>query len=600
MKTVPTRLLWLLYMLLLLTAESCRSKFSRSEQPGYTAEGLLGTQDTIITKAALTARLIGSYAQLSGFTDARYIAGNGQWSIAPDNWVYGDVCADDSHKGSDANDQMLINELAFARALPTNDYLKDVWNARYSGVRLCNDILRGIRFANGVTQDDTTQFAAEARFLRGYFYFDLKKIFGKPSYLDENLPDAGDTITVTNDKDIWPFIEADFAYAYAKLPETQVSAGRVNKWAAAAYLAKAYLYQHKFAQALSLFHTIIVQGKNAQGLKYSLLPNFADNFNPAKNHVNDPELVFAVEYRVNDASSGAHGNNGDIMNFPYGTGPISCCGFNVPSFSLVNAYKVNPLNGLPLIGSHITNDTYNAADLKNDMGINSAGNYTADKTTPVDPRLDWTAGRRGIPYLDWGVNPGLNWVRTQSYDGPYLPIKYSVSKNQIGVYTDNSAWTSGVTANNTMLMRYADVLLMTAEAEVEAGSLDNAQQLVNRVRSRMADPVTWVSNSPALYMIGTYPAGYFTTQGAAYARRAVQFERRLELAQEGHRFFDMVRYGSVTVDMSNYYAHEAKSGMPGYADARFTGGKNEVFPIPQVAIDLASKKGIVLVQNPGY
>lgn len=350
-------------------------------------------------------------------------------------------------------------------------------------------------------------------------------------------------------------------------------------------------------------HTIIAQGTNSQGLKYALLPNFADNFNPAKNHFNDPELVFAVEYTVNDGTNGAHANQGDILNFPYSgsDGPGTCCSFNQPSFSLVNAYKVNGSNGLPLIDATISGDTYNTSNLKNDQGISSSGAYTPDNTTPVDPRLDWTVGRRGIPYLDWGPMPGANWVRNQGSAGPFMPIKNTFYKSQQGIYTDNSAWSSGFTANNTMLMRYADVLLMAAEAEVEAGNLETAALLVNRVRMRVANPATWVPGSTAHYMIGAYPAGYFSAHGAAFARRAVQFERRLELAMEGHRFFDLVRYGTAADEINPYLAHEAASGMAILAQGNFVRGKSEYFPIPQAAIDLSAKNGSpVLVQNPGY
>ena len=112
----------------------------------------------------------------------------------------------------------------------------------------------------------------------------------------------------------------------------------------------------------------------------------------------------------------------------------------------------------------------------------------------LDPRLDWTVGRRGIPYLDWGLHPGYDWIREQSSGGPYSPKKTSIYVSQIGTYTDASFWTIGANAININLIRYADVLLWAAEVEVMSanGSLAKAQDYVNQVRTRAADPAGWV------------------------------------------------------------------------------------------------------------
>lgn len=277
------------------------------------------------------------------------------------------------------------------------------------------------------------------------------------------------------------------------------------------------------------------------------------------------------------------------MNFPYNGGPGGCCGFYQPSQSLVNSYKVDPITGLPLL------DTWNSTDVKNDQGLKSTDPFTPE-TGPLDPRLDWTVGRRGLPYLDWGNHPGNDWIRDQNNGGPYAPKKNVYYKRQEGSLTDKSFWTNGVTANNYTIIRFADVLLWAAECEVEIGSLVNAMNYVNQVRSRAANPNGWVKNSSgspaANYMVGLYLV--FPDQ--AYARKAVRFERKLELAMEGHRHFDLVRYGTAATELNAYMAKE-KQYRTYFNGKSFTAGVSEYFPIPQSQIDLS--KG-TLKQNPGY
>ncbi len=127
--------------------------------------------------------------------------------------------------------------------------------------------------------------------------------------------------------------------------------------------------------------------------------------------------------------------------------------------------------------------TITNSEVKNDQGLRSADPFTLGSEV-MDARVDWTIGRRGIPYLDWGLHPGYDWIRDQAYAGPYAPIKNTYYKASKGILTDKSFWTSGVTANNYTLIRFADVMLMLAEAEVEVGSLEKARELVNLVRAQ--------------------------------------------------------------------------------------------------------------------
>jgi len=190
-------------------------------------------------------------------------------------------------------------------------------------------------------------------------------------------------------------------------------------------------------------------------LSYDLNPSFKDNYRPSEETAN-PEAVFVIENAANAiAGSIAKANQGDMLNFPYGTGiPFTCCGFFQPSIDLVNSFRTDA-NGLPYL------DDYNSHAVKNDQGLLSSDPFTPDNGN-LDPRLDWTVGRRGIPYLDYGVHPGNDWIRAQSYAGPFSPIKnvwWNVTTDEDG---DNSQWAPG-SAINVFVIRFADVLLMAAE-----------------------------------------------------------------------------------------------------------------------------------------
>ena len=280
--------------------------------------------------------------------------------------------------------------------------------------------------------------------------------------------------------DAWPKIEADLQFAYANLPAALSEVGRINKYVAGAILGKVLLFQKNYAAAKTVLLDVYTNGTNPLGVKFGLNVMFEDNFNAANK--NSKEAVFSVQNSVNDGGGAWNGNWGDVLNFPYlsGGSPAGCCGFYQPSFELVNSYRTNAA-GLPLLDG-----SYNvgANQMKTDLGIDSSSPFTPDAGN-VDPRLDWTVGRRGIPYLDWGPDLGKSWTRKQVYGGPYSPKKNVYFKSQSGTYTDKSSWTEGWTANNTNLIRFSDVILMLAECEVEVGTLAQALAYVNEVRGRM-------------------------------------------------------------------------------------------------------------------
>ncbi|MCF0069726.1 RagB/SusD family nutrient uptake outer membrane protein [Dyadobacter sp. CY261] len=550
------------------------------------------------TKPGLKNLLIGAYAALDGHG----VGAANAWDASADNWIYGSIAGGDAKKGSDGADQPGINSIMIYSAGPSNGFFNSKWKAVYEGVNRANTVLKFIPLVTtGISDSEKKVFEAEARFLRGHYYSELKKMFNMVPWIDEKTVDPS---TVTNEADIWPNIEADFKFAMDNLPAVQSEVGRANKWAAAAYLAKTYLYEKKFAEAKTVFDLVIEQGVTAGGVKYALMPRFQDNFDAAKKNMS--ESVFAVQMAANDGTNTIdNANTGGMLNFPYNS-PLRCCGFFQPSLDLANSFQTDA-NGLPLV------DTYNATPLKNDMGIASTAAFTPDASRPLDPRIDWTIGRRGIPYLDWGNHPGQAWIRDQSYAGPYSPKKNVYWQATQDKYSDQHSWAPG-TAINIQLIRFADVLLMAAEAEAQLNNLAKAQEYVNQVRARAAKPESMVylykdagkpmagfTTTPAAnYKIAVYPAGAFAAKGKEGALKAIYFERKLEFAMEGHRFFDLSRWGIADQVLNAYIASESKV-TPDVNGGNFVKGVNEYFPIPQRQIDLSTKNGkSSLKQNPGY
>ena len=521
------KLLGLLLALTLIGA--CGKDFLDRSPYGAVTEELLSS-----SLKGCESLLISAYSSLDGY--AGWDNGN-PWGAAASNWTYGSIAGGDAYKGSEANDQPDVTPIERHETSANNPYVEAKWITLYDGIFRVNKAINAFNALTG-NDDVRAQRIAEARFLRGHYHFEAKKVFGNVPYIDETVLDT----RVPNDKDIWPNIIADLQAAADALPWTQSEIGRATKGAALALLGKAYIYQGKYTEAKAALDQVINSNQ------YALTPGYHDNFNAATR--NNSEGVFVVQQAVNEGTEGDNGNIGDVLNYTHGGGPGGCCGFHQPSQNLVNAFRVDA-NGLPYL------DTYNDLDVKNDQGVGATDPF--DPTTEaLDPRLDWTVGRRGIPYLDWGVHPGTAWIRLQSYGGPYSPKKLVYYKSQEGNLTSASGWTKGYTVNNVKLIRYADVLLMAAECEVEVGTLETARNYVNQIRARAANPAGWVKaddgSNAANYVIGLYNTAWTDRD---VARKAVRFERRLELGMEGHRFFDLVRWGVAAQEKTAYFAVEA-------------------------------------------
>lgn len=571
MKNLKYIILPVLFSIVAVT--SCGDEFLEVAPTGSLSSAELSS------KAGLEGSLIATYSMLLGRT--------GFYADAS-NWFWGSVLGGDANKGTNAGDQSQVNEIQAFSVQTNNGSVFQKYSAVYEGVARANATLRLISVSEE-SDDVKTRISAEARFLRGHYYFELKKNFNNTPYVDETW----DEITpVGNGADLWSFIEADLKFAYDNLPVTQGDAGRANKWAAGAYYAKALLFQDKFGEANSVFNDVISNGVTTKGEPYGLLDNYADAFRSTSD--NSSESVFASQAAAGTGSIN-NANPALVLNFPHGTAgparPGGCCGFFQPSFELANSFRTDA-NGLPLLdGSY--NDAANA--MVHDMGIMSGDAFTPD-AGPVDTRLDHSIGRRGIPYLDWGPHPGFFWVRDQAYGGPYSPKKFIYYQGGIGTENDGSSWTPGYTAVNYNIIRFADVVLMNAECEIELGNLDAGRALINQVRSRaLGSPVLDADgNNAANYNVGIYNS--FASQSEA--RQAVRMERKLELSGEGHRLYDLVRWGVAAETMNAYLAYEDARLSSPFSGAQFTAGKHEYLPIPQNEIDLIGAD--ILKQNSGY
>lgn len=529
--------------------------------------------------------LIGAYSSLNGTFGNRF--------ESPSHWVTGSIAGGEANKGTDPGDYSSINPVQRYETDATQGDLNQLWRGRFDGVSRANSVLKLIAMSETLSAAEAARLSGEARLLRGHFYFDLKKHFNNVPYIDETV-ESSEISDVPNSPGVtWDTIIADFQYAFDNLPATQAQAGRVNKWAALAYLGKAKLYKKDFAGAKSAFDQVIASGVTPSGEKYALLDNYANIYNAE--YDNHAEAVMDVE-SANNSGNVANANYFDDLNYPYNTGadgPGNCCGFFQPSFSLANAFRT--VSGLPrLNGEEFTSDKA----LVTDYGVEASAAFTPDAGS-LDPRIDHSIGRRGIPYLDWIAHPGKAWIRDQPYAGPYSPKKYIYYKSQEGSLTDASSWTRGYALMNYTIIRFADVLLMAAEAEIEAGSLDKALGYINQVRARAANSAHWVKNPDGSNAANYDIALYSSFPSKDFATKALRMERKLELSGEGHRFFDLVRWGTAADELNKYLPYEAAQGLvTKFGGARFTAGKNEYYPIPQTQIDIQGSD--VLSQNSGY
>ncbi|MFT6369466.1 MAG: hypothetical protein ACJAWH_000543 [Maribacter sp.] len=552
----------IIYFAMLIGILACSDDFSDLPQIGAFEEEFLQTEE------GANLFLASAYSMLTGRSDLS--VGDSRMRSG-DNWFH-DVLAGDAHKGSTDNDLSSLLRLELGEWDPSNEQLPRKWATLYAGVNRANAAI------NAALAGGLIQVEAQARFIRAHYYFELTKMWGNVSIVsEENF--AALEFNQPNSGPAWAVIESDLQFAVANLPTrgNQPDAGRPSTEVAMAFLGKAQLYQSNYTGALASFNSVINSGA------FSLNANYLDNFRLAGE--NGPESIFAIQFL---ADGGASFNaNPSTLNFPRGGGPFTCCGFYQPSQDLVNAYQTDAA-GLPLL------DTYNLAgnDVTNDHLLGSADAFTPH-TGPLDPRLDYVASRRGLDYNGFGIHLGQDWIRAQDSDisGPYISKK-NVHQAGDGNVSPVNNRNNGVNYN---VMRYADLLLMAAECEIEVGALPQAMAYVNMVRMRARDGEKLQAGGADAANYVVEPYTIFADK--AFATKALRFERRIELGMEGHRFFDLARWGVSKEVLDAYYANEGRTIANFGAKAAPFDPAHVVFPIPTQAMDLSEGN---LTQNPGY
>ena len=530
------------------------------------------TQDEVKKPEYIDNVLISAYAGLLSIEDM-----NSSFSL----WNY-DTRSDDAYVGgSNPSDGEPFHILEKHTTVMTTDWpYNDIWNRFYKYLSRISLSLDMLAVAD---QENTTiqQRIAEMKFLRAYGHFQLKRLFKKIPFVNKLNMQEDDYNNLTNTEytndEGWQQIINDLEDAYVVLPATQADKGRPTKAACAAFLAKVYLYKaYRQDDANSNKVTSVNEADlqkvveyTAPGLYagYGLESDLHNNFRPEEQYENGKESIWAIQYSKNDGT--VYGN----LNFSYRL-IVPCipkvhdagCDFYKPSINLVNAYRTNS-DGLPLI----------------DNAAAAASDYEVGSAQTVDPRLFVTVGVPGTPYMfnpNFMISKSNTWSRSGGMYGYYVSLKQNVDPSLTDTYLfvcDNK-WASSM---NRVVFRYADVLLMRAEALAQLGKTDEAISLVNQVRSRAQGMTTGsvVANYPnkygVHYAIGKYNGSYSKEE----TLKIVKMERRLELAMESERFFDLVRWGEAATVINRFYTTEGEK-MNFLSGAVFTADKNEYLPIP--------------------
>jgi len=504
------------------------------------------------------------------------------WGATPFNWTFGGMYGGDANKGSDGNDQSVLNEMEMYLTLPTNGYINEKYSWVYKGVKRVNIALQVMGKTETISESVKKSRNGELRFLRALYYFEGIKVFGPYiPWVDETITDNDPK--VHNDIDIYPKVLADLDIAIQDLPATQDAPGRANSWAAKALKAKVLMQKGDLTAAEPILKDVIENGVTSNGLKYELEDNMSDNFSSYND--NGKESIFAVQFSADYNNA----NSGMSLCYPHGGAgsPGGCCGFYQPSNELANSFKVDD-DGLPLLDYSYRNTPY--VTVRN-TSTEEGAPLSINNNVAVDPRLDFAIGRFGIPYKDWGL-PQNNWVRDVANGGYFMPKKHVFTKKELDAGLAGGAlhngWAPG-SAINLQYLSLRDMILLYAECLANSNKLSEAMGMVNQIRARAANPVNIIelNGQPAAnYKISTYPETHLAFSDKETCIKAIRMERKLELAMEGQRWFDLSRWGGtyMSKELGDYVNFE-KNFLAKFATASTLSPAKTMFPLPQGQIE---------------
>lgn len=543
-----------------------------------------------------------AYTAPDKLVNAAYASLGDCWYTYPFNlWPYGDGSSDDCLKGGGGTTDCAGYHACdiWSTLTSTPGELDELWYRLYCNISRCNRALVSLE-KHGVEklgEATTAQRVGEVHFLRGHNYFKLLTMFRQIPWIDENVLENNLQEQTRNDEftyeQLWEKVINEFKLAYDALPaEPTDGGGRANKIAAAAYLAKCYLtiawgdgYEDKTGVDFinqDYMKKVVEYTEVVKDSRFDYLADFGDIFLPE--YKNSSESIFAVQTSqyTEDNTRYGRANWSNMLNGCWG---MWSCGwdFHKPSQDLVNAYKTK--DGLPMF------DDY--ADV-NDYPVNGAP--TAQKW---DPRLFHTVGMPTFPYkYEAEYTMTTDNARTKETYGFFTSLK-EVPQRSAGETFDGS-WQAF--AMNDYVFRYTDVMLMRAEALIELGRLEEARTIINDIRQRAANSVTkHIDYAKDFCEIALYPATDFSDK--AKARLRLRWERRLEMAMESSRYFDLRRWGIASTTLNTYFSRAVnfKYGKVEYGKyyqgAHYTPGKNEFYPVPYNQLYYIPG---LYVQNKGY
>lgn len=556
------RIIYMAALLLTLISSGC-DDFLDEQKPQGTLD-----DEQVLDPQYVDNLVISAYAGWISIEDI-----NSSFSM----WNY-DVRSDDAYKGGNGTeDGDVFHALEISQGIMTTNWnISDMWDRLYKVISRANTALAVLVEMDKASYPLRDQRIAEMKFLRAHGHFLLKRLYKNiPFAIDEKMSPEEynnlDNTLYSNDQG-WTIIIDDFKYAFDNLPETQDEVGRPNRAAAAAYLAKTYLYKaYRQDDPKSNQVTSIDREDLLNVIKYTepslmtasgcaLESDFHNNFRPEPIFENGPESIWAMQYSFNDGTN--HGN----CNWSYGLIVPNIpgvtdggCDFYKPSQNLVNAFKTDE-NGLPFL------DNYNYKD------YNMKSDY-------ADPRLFLTIGMPGTPYMfnkDFIMDKSATWSRSNGLYGYYVTLKQNVDPE--GEYLVKGSWWGS--PMNRIVLRYADILLIRAEALVQLNQgIPEAISIVNSLRNRASQSIGMISDYEQLYGVRIKVRQYNGSYNQEEALKIIKHERRVELAMESERFFDLVRWGVADQVLNKYYADEADNCAI-YSTANFTPNKNEYLPIP--------------------